>query len=102
MVIHDVRVRNKDGYVDTPANTDISSDDVYNKKAQVDADVGLFYQDDHAADGLGAEPSRNTFVIYDQKQFQAAWEHLSKARALGVEVSPDQIEKIAARAGVKT
>lgn len=38
---------------------------------------------------------------YNQKQFQAAWEHLSKALDLGVKVSPDQVKQIAARAGVR-
>ncbi len=38
---------------------------------------------------------------YNQQQFQAAWEHVSKARALGVKISAEQINQIASRAGVK-
>ena len=45
--------------------------DVFNKKAEVDAGVGMFYQDDYADEGFGQESSRNTFVIYDQKEFQS-------------------------------
>jgi len=82
MVIHDVRVRNRDGYVDSAANTDISNDDIFNKKAQVDAGIGMFYQDDcfgaswspYPNLGLGPEPSRRSFVIYDRREFKRAYE----------------------------
>ncbi|MFB0524028.1 MAG: Tfp pilus assembly protein FimT/FimU, partial [Phycisphaerae bacterium] len=47
LVVHGIRVRNRDGYPDTSVNTFVSNDDVFNKKAQVDAAVGMFYQDDY-------------------------------------------------------
>jgi type II secretory pathway pseudopilin PulG len=90
LIIHGVRVRNRDGFVDSPSNTDISYDDVFNKKEQVDQkyrgfdkfDVppgaGKFYQDDYydaAWPGLslGPEPSRNGFVIiYEKDKFEQA------------------------------
>ncbi len=82
LVIHDVRTRNRDGYVDSAANIDISSDDVFNKKAQVDAGIGMFYQDDcfgagwspYPNLGLGPEPSRRSFIIYDRREFKRAYE----------------------------
>ncbi len=71
LVRQDVRVRNRDGYRDTAADTHVSDDDIFNKKAQVDAGKAMFYQDDHPELGLGAEPSRNRFVIYDKNTFDA-------------------------------
>ena len=90
LVIHGVRVRNKDGFVDSTNNTDISYDDVFNKKVQVDQKyngfdrnavppgAGKFYQDDYydaAWPGLslGPEPSRNSFVVvYEKDKFEEA------------------------------
>jgi hypothetical protein len=31
--------------------------------------MGLFVQDDYADLGLGAEPSRNRFILYDKNHF---------------------------------
>jgi hypothetical protein len=81
LVIHGTRVRNKDGYPDTASNTGISNDDVFNKKAQVDTRVGLFYQDDYfgatgstfADLGLGPEQSRSSFVICDKNRLMQAF-----------------------------
>ena len=79
MVIHDVRVRNRDGERDTSLT--VSYDDVFNTKLQVDAGVGMFYQDDYYPGfastpnlGLGPEPSRRDFVIYDRREFKSAYE----------------------------
>jgi len=47
MVIHDVQVRNRDGEVDSTGNIDMSNDDIFNKKVQVDVGVAMFYQDDY-------------------------------------------------------
>jgi type II secretory pathway pseudopilin PulG len=66
LATHDVRVRNRQG-----------ADDIFNTQAIVDAVATavpprrMFYQDDYAALGLGQEPSRNSFVIYDKKKFAA-------------------------------
>jgi Tfp pilus assembly protein FimT len=81
LIIHGIRVRNKDGYPDTTANTQISNDDVFNKKAQVDAGTGLFYQDDYFGAsnssypdlGLGPEQSRSSFVIFDKCKLMQAY-----------------------------
>jgi len=90
LVIHGVRVRNRHGFVDSANNTDISYDDVFNKKQQVDQKyngfdrnavppgAGMFYQDDYYGAAwpglsLGPEPSRNSFVIvYERKRFEQA------------------------------
>jgi prepilin-type N-terminal cleavage/methylation domain-containing protein len=103
LIIHGIRVRNKDGYPDTTANTQISNDDVFNKKAQVDTGTGLFYQDDYFGAsnssypdlGLGPEQSRSSFVIFDKcKLMQAykkrkAWtDCLSKLAGQVIYISP--------------
>jgi Tfp pilus assembly protein PilE len=66
LVIHDVRARNRDGQTDAT-----SDDDVFNTTNNVDGGIGMFYQDDYASLGLGQEPSRNHFVIYDKKEFNS-------------------------------
>ena len=80
LVRHGVRVRNRDGYVDSAANPDMSMDDIFNKKAQVDNGIGMFYQDDYYGVswspypdfGLGPEPSRGSFLIYEKEKFNQA------------------------------
>jgi hypothetical protein len=91
LVIHEVQVRNRDGEVDSTKNIlNLSTDDVFNKKAQVDDDagVGMFYQDDYFGDswspypnfGLGPEYSRRSFIIYEQDKFKNAYNQVpSKA-----------------------
>lgn len=71
-VIHQVRVRNRNGRNDAASLINPSSDDVFNTLTQVDNGIGVFYQDDYAALGLGQEPSRNCFVIYDKKRLSGA------------------------------
>ena len=110
LVIHGIRVRNKDGFVDSANNTEISLDDVFNKKLQVDQKyngfdrtavppgAGMFYQDDYYdADvwpglSLGPEPSRNSFVIvYEKDKFEQA---LANGRAWSdylAQTVPDRI-----------
>ena len=92
LVIRGIRVRNRDGFVDSTNNLDISYDDVFNKKQQVDQKyngydryanppgAGMFYQDDYYGAAwpglsLGPEPSRNSFVIiYEKDKFEQALE----------------------------
>jgi len=74
LVIHKVRVRNRDG-INTPlANSDAlidSKDDIFNSKGNVENNVaGMFYQDDYANLGLGEEYSRRSFIIYDRRDFK--------------------------------
>jgi len=82
-----VQVRNKDGYVDgSSSSAPSSNDDIFNKKNRVDAGFAMFYQDDYFAApwspypnlGLGPEPSRNRFIIYETEKFRQAY---SKGRA---------------------
>jgi len=92
LVIHGIRVRNRDGFVDSMSNTDVSYDDVFNKKQQVDRKyngydryanppgVGMFYQDDYYGAAwpdlsLGPEPSRNSFVICERNKFRIAFDN---------------------------
>jgi Tfp pilus assembly protein FimT len=80
LVIHNVRVRNIDGQQDTIANIpNDSGDDIFNKKAKVDARQAMFYQDDYFGAphinnnygdlGLGPELSRSSFIIYNKNDF---------------------------------
>jgi len=99
LVIHGIRARNRDGYPDTSANTFISNDDVFNKKAQVDAGIGIFYQDDYFGAGqssypdlgLGPEQSRSSFVICEKRKFIRAYkEHKTWSDYL-VKLAPQAI-----------
>ena len=84
LVICGVHVRNKDGQYDTSANAaNVSNDTVFNKLDRVKIDnsdqtrPAMFCQDDYYGEldnvygnlGLGPEPSRNSFIIYDTKEF---------------------------------
>jgi type II secretory pathway pseudopilin PulG len=68
LVTHGVRVRNRDG-----ASNNTSADVIFNTNTNVDAGIGMFYQDDYFEGptnfGLGPEPSRRAFVIYDKTRF---------------------------------
>lgn len=70
LVTHGIRVRNRDG---AGAADDSSTDDIFNTMNNVDAGTAMFYQDDYfvgpANRGLGPEPSRRAFAIYDKKRF---------------------------------
>jgi len=68
LVIRDVRVRNKDGQGDSPSYGD-SLDEIFNKKAVVDAGRAMFYQDDYGADGYKKELSVSNLVVYDKNEF---------------------------------
>ncbi len=68
LVVHDVRVRNRDGKTN-------SKDDIFNTKPNVeDEKIAMFYQDDYTNLGLGQEASRNSFIIYERDKFRAAFE----------------------------
>jgi len=74
LVIHDVRVRNKDGDYQPKTRMD-SMDSVFNGYDNIrDNDIGMFVQDDYAELGLGAESSRGKFIIYDRVKFRQAYE----------------------------
>lgn len=103
LVIQGIRVRNKDGYPDTLANTSVSNDDVFNKKAQVDNEIGQFYQDDYFGTtgsaytdlGFGPEQSRSNLVVVDKKKLieafkkRRAWsDYLAKLAANAIYINP--------------
>jgi len=91
MVIHDVRVRNRDGDF-RPLIPDDSKDDIFNSPENIrDYDIGMFVQDDYADLGLGKESSRSSFIIYEKEQFRRAYE---KGRAYSgylVRLAPEAI-----------
>jgi len=78
MVLHNVRTRNRDGDY-RPMNLNDSMDDIFNSPENIkNNNVGMFVQDDYFGNnsyptdmgrGLGPEPSRRRFVIYDKIEF---------------------------------
>jgi len=72
LLLHDVRVRNRDGERDSSSTE--SYDDIFNKDEKVEAEEAMFYQDDYADLGLGQESSRGKFIIYDRVKFRQAYE----------------------------
>ncbi len=73
MVVHDVRVRNRDGVFD-PEDPSESNDDIFNSEQNVVAHgVGMFVQDDYPALGLEKEASRRGLVIYERHKFRRAY-----------------------------
>ena len=79
LVIHDVRVRNREGDYD-PKTPNDSMDDVFNSPINIIMNgFGMFIQDDYGRTddinlGLEREPSRNCFTIYDRKEFARAYQ----------------------------
>jgi len=72
LVIRDVRVRNRDGIYqpDNSTSNKTTMDSIFNSPVNIATyGVGKFIQDDYAELGLGAESSRNGFVIYDKTRF---------------------------------
>lgn len=72
LVVRTVRVRNSDGIYqpDNGVSGKISPDTIFNSPINItDHGVGRFVQDDYAELGLGAEPSRNRFILYDENYF---------------------------------
>jgi hypothetical protein len=70
MVIHHVRVRNREGDY-RPLNLNDSMDDIFNSPENItNFNTGMFIQDDYAELGFGVESSRNRFVIYDRNLFE--------------------------------
>lgn len=90
MVIHDVRVRNRNGQTN-----DSSNDDIFNTANNVTNPanpVGMFVQDDYLLPwGLGEEPSRNSFVIYEREKFRQAYERGQAYMGYLVRLGPETI-----------
>jgi prepilin-type N-terminal cleavage/methylation domain-containing protein len=73
LIMRDVRVRNRDGIYqpDNGLANKVSMDNIFNSPQNIATyEVGKFIQDDYAELGLGAESSRNSFVIYDKIRFE--------------------------------
>jgi len=72
LVIHRVRVRNKDGVYqpDNSVPAKVSRDDVFNSPENIkNFGVGLFVQDDYAHLGLGEQLSINRIILYEAIRF---------------------------------
>ena len=64
--LHSVKIRNRNC-----VTTDGSEDMIFNTGNNVvNNQKGMFIQDDYPGLGLGAENSRNSFVIYDKPKFR--------------------------------
>ncbi len=73
LVIHDVRVRNRDGRTETTETATVSKDDIFNTLTKITHPTepyGTFLQDDYSSDGFDEEPSRKSFIIYDKTIFE--------------------------------
>jgi len=92
LVIHDIRVRNRDGKTEGTETPDVSRDDIFNtltKITNTDNPVGTFIQDDYPEFGLYKEESRNSFIIYEKDKFIQAYK---RGRAW-----PDYLVNLAAK-----
>lgn len=67
LVIHKVRVSNRDG---KRVGNNSSDDDIFNTWDNINAEIGMFIQDDYPALGLEQEQSRRAFVIYERDEFK--------------------------------
>ncbi|MHC4109724.1 MAG: pilus assembly FimT family protein [Planctomycetota bacterium] len=82
LVIHGVRIRNRDDRTEATEIPSISMDDTFNTLTKIADPVnpfGMFIQDDYFGGsypdyGLGPEPSRRRFVIYDRREFKRAYQ----------------------------
>jgi len=68
LVIHDVRVKNRDGAPKWPDFSD-SQDDIFNTEDNVNDGIAMFFED-YDSDGFQQELSRNKFRIYDKDIFE--------------------------------
>lgn len=104
LVVRDVRLRNRDGIFrpDNSAAATLSTDDLFNSTQNIaNFRTGMFVQDDYPELGLGAEPSRNSFVICDRTQLnelnapQEKFDYLSSLERVNINaytgriISPD-------------
>ncbi len=95
LVIHDVRVRNRDGIYqpDNGTSNKVSMDDIFNSPLNINNyGVGMFIQDDYPAMGLWEELSRNSFVIiYEKDKFEQALGRGSAWSNYLAQITPDRI-----------
>jgi type II secretory pathway pseudopilin PulG len=72
LVMHPVRIRNRDGIYqpNNAVSNKVSMDRIFNSPENItNYGIGMLIQDDYAELGLGAESSRNNFVLYDKIRF---------------------------------
>ena len=68
LVIHFVRIRNRDG-----RTLDTSNDDIFNTEnnvTNISNPIGMFIQDEYDYLGLDEELSQKAFIIYDKREFE--------------------------------
>jgi Tfp pilus assembly protein PilE len=85
LIIHDVRIRNRDGVTETSGQTSVRSlDNVFNTRNRVAGydkyrvpandyyrpEAGMFVQDDYLDLGLWQELSRRSFIVYEKEKFR--------------------------------
>ena len=82
LVMRGVRIRNRDDTTEATETPIISMDDTFNTLTKISDPVnpiGMFIQDDYFGApsdyGLGPEPSRRDFLIYDRKEFKVAYDN---------------------------
>lgn len=80
LVIHGIRI-----------TTTGANDDIFNTQAAVEGGTGMFFADDYNNLGLGPEPSRNSFVIYDRKLFREAYENNLAWSAYLIQLVPEKV-----------
>jgi len=94
LVIHDVRVRNRDGDYQ-PLNLNDSMDDIFNSPENIsNFNTGMFVQDDYPAFGLDQESSRRAFLIYDRREFKSAYEQGRAYSGYLLKLIPDAVIQI--------
>ncbi|NQT01758.1 MAG: prepilin-type N-terminal cleavage/methylation domain-containing protein [Planctomycetes bacterium] len=72
LIMRGVRIRNRDGIYqpNNGVSNKVSMDSIFNSPENITTyGAGKFIQDDYAELGMGAESSRNSFVIYDKIRF---------------------------------
>lgn len=77
MVIHDVRVRNRNGIYqpDNDNPSKVSMDDIFNSPKNItNYSTGMFVQDDYVSLSLWKEASRRSLIIYEKEKFRRAYE----------------------------
>jgi len=82
LVIHPVRVRNRNGEFRRVNNSDgilqanETGDDIFNSPENIELyNIGMFIQDDYAYYGLGEEYSRNSFIIFQKDSLNTAFKN---------------------------
>jgi len=76
LVVHPVRVRNRDGRTEGTEDSELSRDAIFNTLTKITNSsnpVGMFVQDDYPALGFSEENSRTSFIVYEKIKFKQAY-----------------------------